>query len=56
MLTDYFCFNMQLQNIKKMDSGFIEVTDFVNIIKFMFNIPQHICIRDIVIAPTEYEG
>lgn len=34
----------------------INVNDFVKIIKFIFDQPQNICIRDIVIAPTNYEG
>lgn len=45
-----------LHSIKKMKSGFIEVKEFVAIIKFMFKLPQSINVRDIVIAPTEYEG
>jgi len=45
-----------LQHVKKMESGYIEVEDFVSVIKFMFNQPQNITIRDLVIAPTAYEG
>ncbi|MBP9743047.1 MAG: SDR family NAD(P)-dependent oxidoreductase [Burkholderiales bacterium] len=45
-----------LQSIKKTKSGFIEVKEFVTIIKFMVNLPHSINVRDIVIAPTEYEG
>ena len=45
-----------LQSIKKMESGYIEVEDFVDIIRFIINLPQNINIRDMVIAPTEYEG
>ncbi|HLX52924.1 MAG TPA: SDR family oxidoreductase, partial [Aquella sp.] len=45
-----------LHNVRKMDSGYIEVADFVSVIKFMFNQPHNITIRDLVIAPTAYEG
>lgn len=39
------------------DSGqTIDVKDFVNVLKFIYEQPQSICIRDIVIAPTTYEN
>ncbi|MFN8770381.1 MAG: SDR family oxidoreductase [Neisseriaceae bacterium] len=34
----------------------IEVEDFVNVIKFVYNQPQSVCIRDLVIAPTNYQN
>jgi NADP-dependent 3-hydroxy acid dehydrogenase YdfG len=34
----------------------IDVTDFVGITKFIYSQPQSICIRDLVVAPTDYEG
>ncbi len=34
----------------------IDVTDFVGMIKFIYSQPQSICIRDMVIAPTDYES
>ncbi len=34
----------------------ITVSDFVNIIKFIYQQPQSVCIRDMVVAPTSYEG
>ena len=34
----------------------IAVSDFVNIIKFIYEQPQSVCIRDMVVAPTSYEG
>lgn len=36
--------------------GTIKIKDFGEIVKFMYMQPQDICIRDIVIAPTSYEG
>lgn len=36
--------------------GTIEVEKFANIMKFIYEQPQDICIRDIVVAPTSYEG
>lgn len=38
------------------DIDTINVSDFVNIIKFIYMQPDNICIRDIVVAPTYYEG
>lgn len=34
----------------------ISVKDFVNVIKFIYQQPQDLCVRDIVIAPTGYEN
>ena len=36
--------------------GLIKVADFAKIIKFIFEQPQELCIRDIVVAPTNYIG
>lgn len=36
--------------------GLIEVKQFSKIVKFIFDQPQNICIRDIVVAPTLYAG
>ncbi|HRG64010.1 MAG TPA: SDR family oxidoreductase [Burkholderiales bacterium] len=36
--------------------GTINIKDFGEIIKFIYTQPQDVCIRDIVIAPTSYEG
>jgi NADP-dependent 3-hydroxy acid dehydrogenase YdfG len=33
----------------------IEVSQFVDIIQFVYSQPQSVCIRDIVVAPTSYE-
>lgn len=38
------------------DIDTINVSDFVNIVKFIYMQPDNICIRDIVVAPTYYEG
>ncbi len=38
------------------DIDTINVDDFVNIVKFIYMQPHNICIRDIVVAPTYYEG
>lgn len=38
------------------DIDTINVSDFVNIVKFIYLQPHNICIRDIVVAPTYYEG
>lgn len=38
------------------DIDTINVSDFVNIVKFIYMQPNNICIRDIVVAPTYYEG
>ena len=34
----------------------LTVTEFTNIIKFIYTQPQNICIRDLVVAPTDYES
>lgn len=36
--------------------GTIDVEQFAKVIKFLYEQPQDICIRDIVVAPTSYEG
>lgn len=36
--------------------GVIDVDQFAKIMKFLYEQPQDICIRDIVVAPTWYEG
>ncbi|AUR50897.1 SDR family oxidoreductase [Aquella oligotrophica] len=38
------------------DIDTVNVSDFVNIVKFIYMQPHNICIRDIVVAPTYYEG
>jgi NADP-dependent 3-hydroxy acid dehydrogenase YdfG len=38
------------------DIDTINVSDFVNIVKFIYMQPDNICVRDIVVAPTYYEG
>lgn len=36
--------------------GTIDVDQFAKVMKFLYEQPQDICIRDIVVAPTSYEG
>lgn len=38
------------------DPNKIDVDQFAEIMYFLYQQPQHICIRDIVVAPTAYEG
>jgi NADP-dependent 3-hydroxy acid dehydrogenase YdfG len=45
-----------LANLGKNLDDMIAVTDFVNVVKFIYKQPQSICIRDMVIAPTKYEN
>ena len=45
-----------LQSIKKMNSGYIDVSKFVEVIKFIIKSDYSMNIRDIVIGPTGYEG
>lgn len=45
-----------LAKIGKNLNEVIAVSDFVNIIKFIYQQPQSVCIRDMVVAPTSYEG
>ena len=42
--------------IRKIDKGLISAHEFALIIKSLIELPQHINIRDMVIAPTDYEG
>lgn len=44
-----------LAKVGKKLNNVIAVSDFVNIVKFIYQQPQSVCIRDIVIAPTDYE-
>jgi NADP-dependent 3-hydroxy acid dehydrogenase YdfG len=32
----------------------IEVERFVELVRFIYQMPQHICVRDLVVAPTSY--
>lgn len=43
-------------NALGISDGTIEVDKFATIMKFLYEQPQDICIRDIVVAPTSYEG
>lgn len=45
-----------LTSVGKNKGQTIAVFDFVNIIKFIYQQPQSICIRDMVVTPTSYEG
>ncbi|MDQ5920416.1 MAG: hypothetical protein QG673_472 [Pseudomonadota bacterium] len=45
-----------LASLGKNQNHIIAVSDFVNVIKFIYQQPQSVCIRDMVIAPTNYEG
>lgn len=45
-----------LAKVGKNHNEAIAVSDFVSIIKFIYQQPQYVCIRDIVVAPTSYEG
>lgn len=45
-----------IDRLKKGDDAKISVIDFVGIIKFIYQQPHDICIRDIVVAPTNYEN
>ena len=45
-----------LATLGKNLNGTIAVSDFVNVIKFIYQQPQSICIRDMVIAPTYYQN
>jgi NADP-dependent 3-hydroxy acid dehydrogenase YdfG len=45
-----------LAKVGKNKGAMIEVSEFVKIIKFIYQLPQSVCIRDMVIAPTSYEG
>ncbi|MBY0379502.1 MAG: SDR family NAD(P)-dependent oxidoreductase [Burkholderiales bacterium] len=44
-----------LAKLKKNDN-MIEVGEFVSLLKLIYNLPYHINIRDLVVAPTQYEG
>lgn len=43
-----------LKQLKKQTDELIAVDELVKIINFIIDQPQHVCIRDIVIAPTKY--
>lgn len=45
-----------LASVGKNQGQVIAVFDFVNIIKFIYQQPQSVCVRDMVVAPTSYEG
>ncbi len=45
-----------LAKVGKNKGAVIDVAEFVKIVKFIYQTPQSICIRDMVIAPTNYEG
>ncbi len=47
---------MLTRNHKDIEGKTIPVFDFVSIVQFMYSQPQSICIRDLVVAPTSYEG
>lgn len=43
-------------NVLGIKEGVIDVDKFADIMRFLYQQPQDICIRDIVVAPTGYEG
>jgi NADP-dependent 3-hydroxy acid dehydrogenase YdfG len=47
---------MLTSNHSDIEGKTIPVFDFVSIVQFMYSQPQNICIRDLVVAPTSYEG
>lgn len=44
-----------IAELKKDTGSLVSVADFVNIIKFIYEQPDGLCIRDMVVAPTSYE-
>ena len=45
-----------ISKLNKNTGDVVAVNDFVGIIKFIYQQPQGVCIRDIVVAPTTYEN
>ena len=53
---DDYPFAVYNDSLNNKETYKIAVADFVNVIKFIYQQPQSICIRDMVIAPTSYEN